>query len=172
MEPACSSRRSPFGIMVLGAVAQERQRHPSAYHGGGQIVVASETDGNGPAIAVALDLVALDWATSDQAFESGRGLLTGAPTVRAFLAEFRGVDSEQPVRGTIELQGIAIDHGLGLHSARNRQRYNALNNPAASKETTKPISHFVVNAASMGDDCESCSAAARMWGARALRSQR
>ena len=102
--------RPSLGVDVLIAEGGIGPSPAGTYHQRLQVVIASKADRDGTVILVVIiDLVARDWAPSDESDESLRRQRPGIPmAVVARLSFLGSVNAEQADALTTKLHGVAI----------------------------------------------------------------
>ena len=80
-------------VDIVDAVPDERPGQPLPYHDGAQILARRSADGDDPAVAVAVLLLADDRPACSQCLQPGRGQAACRPSIRANLLGLRSVDA-------------------------------------------------------------------------------
>ena len=87
----------PAGLFLLVDIVDaepgERPGQPLAHHDGAQILAGRSADGDDPAVAVAVLLLADDRSACSQCLQPGRGQAARRPSIRADLFGLGSVDA-------------------------------------------------------------------------------
>ncbi len=103
-------------VRIVRTVPHESPGEALAHQDSAQILSSNSADGDNPAIAVAVLLLADDRAACRQCLQPGRRHSTSGPTIRAGLGGLGRVDAPQAINNAALLERVAI--GDGLSSAR------------------------------------------------------
>src|SRR5579871_2859464 len=112
VDAALHARGDSFLSDVLSRVRNEGERLPRDDHGTAEVDSVRPAEGEGFAVARAVQSDAADLLAVDKLLEVALRFESSRPAIRTDLLGLRRIDAVQPVPYRADLQRISVDHGL------------------------------------------------------------